>query len=80
MKNHDEMHQKIIEDLTEARAWIKVSWWILTTGLSILVYIVSHIFISLNNIELTLNEHKQETTERVARAEEKIKYIEKFIK
>ena len=78
-KNNDEIHRKIVSDLSWLSVWVKITWTIAVLWFSLLVTIISQIFSSLHNIELSLNEHKLDTMKRVVMMEVKLATVEKYL-
>ena len=78
-KNNEEIHRKIISDLSWLSAWVKITWTVAVLWFSLLVTIVSQIFSSIHNIELSLNEHKIDTIKRVTIMEIKLATVEKYL-
>ena len=78
-KNNDEIHRKIVSDLSWLSVWVKITWTIAVLWFSLLVTIISQIFSLLHNIELSLNEHKLDTMKRVVIMEVKLAIVEKYL-
>jgi len=78
-KNNDEIHRKIVSDLSWLSVWVKITWTIAVLWFSLLVTIISQIFSSLHNIEISLNEHKLDTMKRVVMMEVKLATVEKYL-
>ena len=78
-KNNEEIHRKIINDLSWLSVWVKITWTIAVLWFSLLVTIISQIFSSIHNIEISLNEHKLDTMKRVVIMELKLATVEKYL-
>ena len=76
----DEIRIKILEDVTSSKIWIKFSTAIAMVWFSLLVSIINWIHTSIKNMELSLNNHKEETMQRVTKMETEIENLKLWMK